>query len=53
MTPGSIQKLVSSYAPAFRVRFAGAVPPAEERYWRGPVLHDFDGRTWRRLRTAG
>ena len=22
-----------------------------ERYWRGPVLHDFDGRTWRRPRT--
>ena len=20
------------------------------RYWRGPVLHDFDGYTWRRLR---
>src|SRR6185295_2842268 len=21
--------------------------PPEERYWRGPVLHDFDGYTWR------
>ena len=24
-------------------------PPAQ-RYWRGPVLHDFDGYTWRRRR---
>jgi transglutaminase-like putative cysteine protease len=26
------------------------LPPALERYWRGPVLHDFDGYTWRRRR---
>src|ERR1700686_49520 len=43
MSPGSIVKLVANYEPAFRVRFAGRAPPAEERYWRGPVLHDFDG----------
>ncbi len=48
MSPGSIVRLIASYDPAFRVRFAGAPPPHEELYWRGPVLHDFDGRTWRR-----
>ncbi|HEX4647520.1 MAG TPA: DUF3488 and transglutaminase-like domain-containing protein, partial [Steroidobacteraceae bacterium] len=48
MSPGSIVKLVADYTPAFRVQFAGATPPPEERYWRGPVLHDFDGHTWRR-----
>ena len=29
----------------------GEPPPPRERYWRGPVLHDFDGRTWRQART--
>ena len=48
MSPGSITKLVANYDPAFRVKFAGEAPPAPQRYWRGPVLHDFDGRTWRR-----
>jgi transglutaminase-like putative cysteine protease len=51
MTPGDIARLVESDDPALRVRFAGPVPPAPERYWRGPVLHDFDGATWRRHRT--
>jgi protein-glutamine gamma-glutamyltransferase len=48
MSPGSISELTASYDPAFRVHFAGAIPPPQERYWRGPVLHDFDGYTWRR-----
>ena len=48
MSPGSIVKLIANYDPAFRVQFTGRAPPAEERYWRGPVLHDFDGYTWRR-----
>ena len=48
LSPGSIVKLVTNYDPAFRVRFTSGVPPPEERYWRGPVLHDFDGYTWRR-----
>jgi protein-glutamine gamma-glutamyltransferase len=51
MSPASIGQLATSYAPAFRVTFAGDPPPEEERYWRGPVLHEFDGQTWRR--TAG
>jgi protein-glutamine gamma-glutamyltransferase len=49
LTPGSITRLTASYAIAFRVRFDGPPPPPYERYWRGPVLHEFDGATW----TAG
>ncbi len=48
MSPGSITELTSSYDIAFRARFEGAPPPQQELYWRGPVMHDFDGYTWRR-----
>lgn len=48
MSPGDITDLALSDEIAFRARFLGPTPPAAERYWRGPVLHDFDGRTWRR-----
>jgi len=47
MSPGDIADLALSDEIAFRVRFEGGAPPAHERYWRGPVLHDTDGRTWR------
>lgn len=47
LTPGSITRLTASYAIAFRARFDGRLPPPAERYWRGPVLHAFDGATWR------
>ena len=50
MSPGDVSELSISSATAFRVKFKGAPPPPRERYWRGPVLHDFDGRTWRRAR---
>jgi protein-glutamine gamma-glutamyltransferase len=48
MSPGDITDLALSDEVAFRVHFGAGTPPPEERYWRGPVLHDFDGRTWRR-----
>ena len=48
MSPGGIGKLSTSYDVAFRARFDGPLPPNEQRYWRGPVLHEFDGFTWRR-----
>jgi transglutaminase-like putative cysteine protease len=48
MSPGAIARLAESDEPALRVRFEGTVPPPGERYWRGPVLHHFDGFTWRR-----
>lgn len=46
MSPGQISELSLSDEVAFRVEFDGAVPPARERYWRGPVFARFDGRTW-------
>ena len=48
MSPGSINKLISSSAIAFRVKFEDEVPQHAQRYWRGAVLSDYDGRTWRR-----
>jgi protein-glutamine gamma-glutamyltransferase len=48
MNPGVISELSESGEIAARVRFDGAVPPIEQRYWRGFVLHNFDGNTWRR-----
>ena len=48
MTPGDVSDLSASGDVAFRVRFFEATPPPEQRYWRGPVLHEFDGRSWRR-----
>lgn len=50
MSPGSISQLTLSDAVAFRVSFAGRPPP--QRYWRGPVLWDYDGSTWSRGRPA-
>ncbi len=53
LSPGDIDQLVQSDEVAFRVRFAAAPPPPLERYWRGPVMHDFDGHTWRRAYSGG
>lgn len=47
MQPGSISQLIQSGEIAFRAEFSGDLPPPRERYWRGPVLVDFDGRQWR------
>jgi transglutaminase-like putative cysteine protease len=46
MTPGSLTSLALSDAVAFRVRFEGPMPRAKDLYWRGPIMWDFDGRTW-------
>lgn len=48
MSPGDIDDLALSDEIAFRAHFIGPAPPRDQRYWRGPVLDDFDGRTWRR-----
>ena len=55
MAPGNISELSLSDAVAFRVDFDSPVPPPGQRYWRGPVLTDFDGREWtmRGRRTTG
>lgn len=46
MSPGDISSLSQSDAVAFRVRFDDTVPEPRDRYWRGLVLHRFDGRAW-------
>jgi transglutaminase-like putative cysteine protease len=46
MTPGMLSQLATSDAIVFRASFEGESPPQPLRYWRGPVLWDFDGRTW-------
>jgi transglutaminase-like putative cysteine protease len=48
MSPGSINRLISSSAIAFRVKFDKAIPQHHQRYWRGAVLSTYDGQTWRR-----
>jgi len=47
MKPGEWIDLLADDTPAARVRFFGPTPPSSQMYWRGPVLTDFDGRTWR------
>ena len=46
MSPGSLSRLSLSEAVAFRVSYEGTTPPRSQMYWRGPVLWEFDGRTW-------
>jgi transglutaminase-like putative cysteine protease len=48
MSPGDISDLTQNDVVAFRARFEGEPPPPRERYWRGVVLSEFDGYTWRR-----
>ncbi len=48
MAPGSINRLISSPAIAFRVKFKNKIPPHRELYWRGAVLSLYDGKTWHR-----
>ena len=47
MAPGNIASLAQSGEIAFRVLFEGPPPAHDKLYWRGPVLEDFDGLTWR------
>jgi len=47
MSPGTLSRLTLSDAIAFRAEFKGETPPHRDLYWRGPVLWDFDGTTWR------
>ncbi|WP_240124937.1 transglutaminase TgpA family protein [Thermomonas alba] len=50
MTPGSFFDLLLDDSPAARVEFIGPAPQPSQMYWRGPVLWDFDGRTWHQAR---
>ncbi|TFW34472.1 transglutaminase TgpA family protein [Massilia horti] len=49
MEPGQLANLAQSEDTAFRVRFDRAPPPAEQLYWRGPVLGLYDGQSWTRM----
>lgn len=52
MSPGDISQLGRSADLAFRVQFDGIEPlDHEQLYWRGLVLSEFDGKTWRRGRS--
>ena len=51
MTPGGMFDMLLDDSPAARVQFFGAVPAPSQLYWRGPVLWDFDGRSWKPART--
>ena len=46
MTPDQWLDLLADDTPALRAQFFGAPPAMKDLYWRGPVLWDFDGRTW-------
>jgi len=46
MSPGSLSNVILSDAVAFRVKFESSIPQRKNLYWRGPVMWDFDGRTW-------
>ncbi|NKN32933.1 transglutaminase TgpA family protein [Marichromatium bheemlicum] len=46
MEPGAVSELVVNGELAFRVRFYATPPPPEQRYWRGLVLWQTDGRRW-------
>jgi len=48
MSPGDWLDVLNDDATALRVQFHGPAPPRESMYWRGPVLWDYDGRTWTR-----
>ncbi len=53
MAPGTIANLAQSGDIAFRARFEGAAPRQDKLYWRGPVMEDYDGLTWRQQPLSG
>lgn len=54
LEPGSVSQLSQSKATAFRVTFAAVEPPPPaDRYWRGPVFWDTDGRGWSATAPSG
>jgi protein-glutamine gamma-glutamyltransferase len=48
LTPGDVARIALSDEPVMRVEFPdGDMPPADQRYWRGLVLSQTDGATWK------
>lgn len=50
---GEYSNLAQNRAVAFRADFTGALPPPDQRYWRGPVYEAYDGQSWKQLRLGG
>jgi transglutaminase-like putative cysteine protease len=51
MSPGDFSNLTRSRKLAFRVSFSDdKLPEPSERYWRGLVFTEFDGRRWDRAK---
>ncbi|NCT84742.1 MAG: DUF3488 domain-containing transglutaminase family protein [Comamonadaceae bacterium] len=44
---GAMNEIANDDSIALRLKFDGPVPPPDQRYFRGPVLTRFDGKTWR------
>ena len=44
---GAMNEIANDDSIALRVKFEGPLPPPDQRYFRGPVLTRFDGKTWR------
>ncbi|SEK74048.1 Transglutaminase-like enzyme, putative cysteine protease [Pseudoxanthomonas sp. GM95] len=53
MSPGEWVDLLADDTPAARVTFFGPTPRPSQMYWRGPVMSEFDGRTWRQGWSGG
>jgi transglutaminase-like putative cysteine protease len=43
---GAMSEIANDDSIAMRLRFDGALPPPDQRYFRGPVLTRFDGKSW-------
>ena len=50
MSPGEFNQLIQSDEIAFRASFDTRDIKPDQLYWRGPVLWDYDGHTWRTAR---
>lgn len=44
---GAMNEIANDDSIAMRLKFVDAPPPPDQRYFRGPVLTRFDGKTWR------
>ncbi|MGM9480758.1 transglutaminaseTgpA domain-containing protein [Roseateles sp. NT4] len=44
---GAMNEIANDDSVAMRLKFDGPLPPPDQRYFRGPVLTRFDGKTWR------
>ena len=51
MQVGQVAQLAQDTSVALRVKFDGPPPPAQDLYFRGPVLSRFDGIEWRPQRS--